>query len=487
RGERTGTGVRFLGIPYARPPIGPLRFAAPVPPEPWAEVLDARVYGPTAQRRPFAETTTIPEPCVPGESTLNLNVFTPVGAAGQAGLPVLVRIHGGGFVAGCSASPWYDGTAFNRDGVVLVPLGYRLGIEGFLHLEDSPDNRGVLDWIAALRWVRENIAAFGGDPDKVTVAGQSAGGGAVQTLLATPAAAGLFRAAISASGAVMRPQGPEFAATVSEFFTARTGVPATAAALRGLTDEEILALQDELHAPGSDRDALPMLVLAPFADGALIPEPVPDALIVGAAGQDIPLMTGCTAHEFNAVAEGETGRTLTDEIFRAPVLALAESRASRDLPTWIYQFDWTVIAPAFEGLARHCIDLPFAFDLLGAEGVDKALGEAPPSTSPTPCTRPGSPSSATSTPALTGPPLLHGAARDTHLEHRVPHGARPAPLRTEDLAGYGDLTTVAAPRRRRPGVSSSKTAGPRRRRGGGRAPEADRPPAGESVLGAEQR
>ncbi|MGW1658111.1 carboxylesterase/lipase family protein [Streptomyces atratus] len=378
RGERTETGVRFLGIPYARPPIGPLRFAAPVPPEPWADVLDARVYGPTAQRRPFAEATTIPEPCVPGESTLNLNVFTPARAAGQTGLPVLVWIHGGGFVAGCSASPWYDGTAFNRDGVVLVSLGYRLGIEGFLHVEDSPDNRGVLDWIAALRWVRENIAAFGGDPDKVTVAGQSAGGGAVQTLLATPAAAGLFRAAISASGAVMRPQGPEFAATVSEFFTARTGVPATAEALQSLTDEEILALQDALNAPGPDRDALPMLVLAPFADGALIPEPVPEALIAGAAGQDIPLMIGCTTHEFNAVAEGEAGQALTDQIFRAPALALAESRASRDLPTWLYQFDWTATAPAFEGLAHHCVDLPFVFDLLGAEGVDKALGEAPP-------------------------------------------------------------------------------------------------------------
>jgi para-nitrobenzyl esterase len=96
-------------------------------------------------------------------------------------------------VAGSAASPWYDGAAFNGDGVVFVSSGYRLGIEGFLHLDDAPDNRGVLDWIAALEWVRENIAAFGGDPAKVTIAGQSAGGGAVQTLLAVPAARGLFR------------------------------------------------------------------------------------------------------------------------------------------------------------------------------------------------------------------------------------------------------------------------------------------------------
>ncbi|MEU8620752.1 carboxylesterase family protein [Streptomyces sp. NPDC048623] len=111
------------------------------------------------------------------------------------------------YVAGSAASPWYDGTAFNRDGVVLVSLGYRLGIEGFLHLDDAPDNRGVRDWVAALEWVRDNIARFGGDPAKVTIAGQSAGGGAVQTLLAVPSARGLFRGALSVSGAVMRPTG----------------------------------------------------------------------------------------------------------------------------------------------------------------------------------------------------------------------------------------------------------------------------------------
>ncbi|MGW1934440.1 carboxylesterase family protein, partial [Streptomyces sp. NPDC001919] len=202
RGARRADGsLRFLGIPYAQPPVGDLRFAAPVPPEPWTEPLDATAYGPTAQRRPFAEITTIPEPTVPGAGILNLNVFTPR-ADPAAGLPVLVWIHGGGYVAGSAASPWYDGAAFNRDGVVLVSVGYRLGIEGFLHLDDAPDNRGVRDWIAALSWVRDNIAAFGGDPAKVTVAGQSAGGGAVQTLLAVPAARGLFRGALSVSGAV---------------------------------------------------------------------------------------------------------------------------------------------------------------------------------------------------------------------------------------------------------------------------------------------
>ncbi|MER5353942.1 carboxylesterase family protein [Kitasatospora sp. NPDC002551] len=411
RGERrTDGGVRFLGIPYAQPPVGELRFAAPVAPRPWTEVLDATAYGPTAQRRPFGEVTTIPEPTVPGESVLNLNVFTPVPTP-DAGLPVLVWIHGGGYVAGSSASPWYDGAAFNRDGVVLVSIGYRLGIEGFLHLPDAPDNRGVRDWIAALEWVRDNIASFGGDPAKVTVAGQSAGGGAVQTLLATPSARGLFRAAISVSGAVMRPQDRATAEAVGRTLTARTGVPATAEALRGLSDERLLELQDALGEADPDGDALSALVLAPFADGDLVPRPVPEAL----PDAQVPLLLGFTAHEFAAPAEDGAdgtededelrgllgalgldehgaarflaehpgaagGDAITDWLFRAPAVALAEARAERQRPTWLYQFDWSGTAPGRAGQAYHCIDLPFAFDLLHAEGVEAALGAAPPQT-----------------------------------------------------------------------------------------------------------
>ncbi|MFE1951211.1 carboxylesterase/lipase family protein [Streptomyces sp. NPDC059524] len=407
RGERRTHGTRFLGIPYAQPPVGPLRFAAPVPPEPWTRLRDATAYGPTAQRRRLFEVTTIPEPSIPGEGTLNLNVFTP-DPAPDASRPVLVWIHGGGFLAGSAASPWYDGDAFNRDGVVLVSIGYRLGIEGFLHLPDAPDNRGVLDWIAALEWVQRNIASFGGDPGQVTIAGQSAGGGAVQTLLATPAARGLFRAAISASGAVMRPQDRETAEAVTRRLAEHTGAPVTAAALEKLSDAELLDLQDAATAPGT-----PMLALAPFADGLLVPEPVPDALTTGDAGADIPLMLGFTAHEFNAAPQpGATTETLhatfaalgldetavraftetydggtpgelqsqalTDVVFRAPGLAVAEARARRARPTWLYEFRLGSTAPGLTGLAHHCVDLPFAFDLLDAEGVTPALGDQPP-------------------------------------------------------------------------------------------------------------
>ncbi|MGW0119741.1 carboxylesterase/lipase family protein [Streptomyces sp. NPDC003327] len=411
RGLRRADGcLRFLGVPYARPPVGDLRFAAPVPPEPWTEPLDATAYGPTAQRRSFAEVTLVPEPSIPGAGILNLNVFTPDTAPATA-LPVLVWIHGGGYVAGSAASPWYDGAAFARDGVVLVSLGYRLGIEGFLHLEDAPDNRGVRDWIAALAWVRDNIARFGGDPAKVTIAGQSAGGGAVQTLLAVPSARGLFRGAISVSGALPHSDGPEAARATARLLTERTGVPATAAALRDLPDDELLALQDRLAAPGPGSEgSAPTLVLAPFADGDLVPVPVRDALTQGGAGDDVPLLLGFTEHEFTLLPAPEPqapplaalltglgldparagafpeayadlgedrlfGQALTDATFRAPNLALADARAARQRPTWLYEFRWRSPGP---GLAFHCLDLPFAFDLLDAEGVREAAGPHPP-------------------------------------------------------------------------------------------------------------
>ncbi|MEU7645713.1 carboxylesterase/lipase family protein [Streptomyces huasconensis] len=374
---RRADGVRsfrFLGIPYAAPPVGALRFAPPVAPAPWTGPLDATAYGPTAQRRGIGEGATIPEPSVPGDAVLNLNVFTPDPGPGAA-LPVLVWIHGGGFTAGSAASPWYDGAAFNRDGAVLVSLGYRLGIEGFLPLDDAPDNRGVRDWIAALEWVRDNIAAFGGDPAKVTVAGQSAGGGAVQTLLVTPAARGLFRAAISMSAPLMEPQDRWTGPAVAELFTRRTGVPATAAALRGLSDDRLHALQEAVDAPGPDRAHLPGRLFQPRADGELLPRPVLAELTEGDLGADVPLLLGFTRHEFHAFG----GQELTDLVFRRPNLAVAEARAARGRPTWLYEFGWPSPAPGGRrGQAFHCLDLPFAFDVLGAEGVTAAAGEAPP-------------------------------------------------------------------------------------------------------------
>ncbi|GAA2581856.1 carboxylesterase family protein [Microbacterium binotii] len=193
RGVRRPGSLAFLGIPFAAPPVDANRFAAPQPATPWDGVRDATAYGPTPQRGDTG-ITLIPEPSVPGDATLNVNVFTPDTDA-AAPFPVLVWIHGGGYISGSPASPWYDGDTFAREGIVVVTLSYRLGFDGFGAIDGAVSNRGVRDWIAALEWVQQNIAAFGGDPARVTIGGQSAGGGAVLTLLGMPAAQHLFSAA----------------------------------------------------------------------------------------------------------------------------------------------------------------------------------------------------------------------------------------------------------------------------------------------------
>ncbi|MFF3573526.1 carboxylesterase/lipase family protein [Nocardia jiangxiensis] len=411
RGVRRSTGFAFLGIPYAQPPVGDLRFAAPVPPAPWTEVRDCTAYGPTAQLHPVAAVTTIPEPSIAGTDYLSLNVFTPDPSPG-AKLPVLVWIHGGGFVGGSPASPWYDGSAFNRDGVVLVSLGYRLGIEGFLHVDGAPDNRAVLDWIAGLTWVRDNIAAFGGDPAKVTVAGQSAGGGAVWALMAAPAARSLFRAGICQSGVVAQPHDRAAAAAGAAVFTKRTGVPATVAALRDLSRDRLHKLQNMVPKPGPGNTNPAVLQLAPVADDELIPESSAQLLVSGNSA-DIPLLLGFTRHEFtmgsakvtdatapaalarmridastekgyraaypSSTAAQLIGQIVSDLAIRGPSYRLAEEHARRDRPTWLYEFDRTSTASGgYHELAAHCLDIPFAFDLLDAKGVTEVEGDNPP-------------------------------------------------------------------------------------------------------------
>ena len=171
-------------------------------------------------------------------------MFTP--DLGASALPVLVWIHGGGFFAGCSASPWYRGDRFARDGVVLVSINYRLGIEGFLAVEDGGVNRGVLDWLAALEWVQQNIEAFGGDPTKVTVAGQSAGGMAAAVLLSMPRARGLLRRAICMSGPVAQVGTAEQAQETARTAAKDLGIRLTRHALSGVPIERLLEAQARL-------------------------------------------------------------------------------------------------------------------------------------------------------------------------------------------------------------------------------------------------
>ena len=255
RGARDGQALRFLGIPYAESPATAGRFGAPAAPGRWDGIRDALHYGATSPQ-PDRGITLIPEPIIAGDNELNLNVFTP--DLGAARLPVLVWIHGGGFFGGCNASPWYRGGPFARDGVVLVSINYRLGAEGFLEVPAAPANRAVRDWVRALEWVQENIAAFGGDPGRVTIAGQSAGGGACAALLGVPAARGLFRGAACMSGGPALMQTAEGIRAVAARMARLLGVPALdRAALEQMPAETILAAQGAVSGgPGSqDRTA----------------------------------------------------------------------------------------------------------------------------------------------------------------------------------------------------------------------------------------
>lgn len=421
---RTAQSAAFLGIPFAEAPVGALRFAAPVPIAPWVGVLDALENGATPQRQTLSEITLIPEPSIEGESTLNLNVFTP-NPSGTSALPVLVYIHGGGFTAGSPASPWYDGAAFNRDGVVTVSISYRLGFDGFGLIDGAPDNRGVRDWLLALEWVRDNIAAFGGDPSQVTIAGQSAGGGAVITLLGMERAQHLFTGVYSISGAlgdVTR----ERAETLSRRLAQLAGVEPTRAGFATLSEERILELQQKAQEPeggaGSPFEAMQKfategLALGPMIDGELIVRPTMDSLRQG-IGADKPLVLGATDDEFSMALDGAKkklrfipatfllgkmgfkgsarsaylaanrdvkklgtaavlGRYLSDSLFRTFALRVAEARSeqSDDSPTWLYRFSWR--SPVF-GYAMHCLDVPFIFDCLDAEKIDALAGPTPP-------------------------------------------------------------------------------------------------------------
>ncbi len=220
--------LRFSGIPYAAPPVGPRRYLPPEPHDGWSGVLDATAYGAICPQPPMMLAQLLGEEPEPEhEDCLFLNVFTP--ACDDAARPVMVWIHGGGFMMGSGSSAMYDGAHLVRRGdVVVVTINYRLGALGFLHTDDlghgeGTANAGIADQIQALRWVRDNIAAFGGDPANVTIFGESAGAMSVGTLLGTPAAQGLFHRAILQSGAAHNVSTLTHAGEVREALLARLG------------------------------------------------------------------------------------------------------------------------------------------------------------------------------------------------------------------------------------------------------------------------
>lgn len=294
----------FLGIPYARPPLGELRWRPPAEPLPWNGVWPARRHGAACMQNPPKVwgpfTTEFVDVQVPvSEDCLFLNVWTPR-SRGDKGLPVLVWIHGGGFGSGAASVPIYDGSRLAARGAVVVSINYRLGVFGFLAhpalSAESPQgvsgNYGLLDMVAALRWVRTHIERFGGNPEQVTIAGQSAGAAAVLDLMAMPAAQGLFSRAFALSGAAMgvRALPLDEAQRIGQQMLGEAGI-ADVASLRQLTAERVLALKP----PQGNSGGMPRLVLAPVVDGRILPvdvEKTSTKLV-----SPVPVVTGYMADE----------------------------------------------------------------------------------------------------------------------------------------------------------------------------------------------
>src|SRR6266700_5354100 len=266
RGGREAGVAVFRGIPFAEPPVGALRFAAPRPVRGWSGVREALSYGPPPPQGGHFGMDALSRDAA-GDDWLTVNVWSPEPGPG-AGLPVMVWIQGGGYVIGLSGLPEYDGGRLARDGgVVVVTFNYRVGIEGFAQIEGAPANRGLLDQVAALAWVRDNIRAFGGDPDLVTVFGQSAGAGSVASLLATPLAAGLFRRAIAQSVPGIYYSAP-LAADIARAIAAELGLVATTAELSGVDPMRLVAAADAVDRKLSqcqDRWGQVALTASPFA------------------------------------------------------------------------------------------------------------------------------------------------------------------------------------------------------------------------------
>ena len=305
----------FRGIPFAKPPVGELRFAAPQAAEGWDGVRAAVSFGPPPPESMIFGPSSNP---VTGDDWLTVNVWSPQPGTGAA-LPVMVWIHGGGYQFGQSGDPTYDGARLAGEaGVVLVTFNHRVGVDGFGLLEGAPANRGLLDQVAALEWVRANIGVFGGDPAQVTVFGQSAGAGSIAALLAMPRAAGLFRRAIAQSAPGTYFSAP-LAADLMTAIAARLGRRPTADDLRGVPTADIVGAGDAMNTamvPQVQRwgtAAYMKIPFAPVVDGEVLPRTPFEALAAG-AGRDVDLIAGHTRDEYRLLlaADGRLGN-LTDE------------------------------------------------------------------------------------------------------------------------------------------------------------------------------
>lgn len=419
RGIDDGKAMSWKGIRYATAPVGDLRFRAPEPPQPWTEPLDAGAFG-----------SVCPQPSVPNfplelggkkdEDCLALNIWAPSGTKPGDDKPVMVWLHGGAYVLGSSSQPLYDGQRLATSGdVLIVTLNYRLGVFGFLDLSgvSSPrrqfdTNIGLRDILAALRWIRENIAAFGGDASRVTLFGESAGGGIVTTLLAVPEAAGLFSAAVAQSSPVTSVYDQGRAQRVAGEVLNCLGIKPDEA--HRIADVDVRAL---IAATKKVFDEVPSrnpgtLAFVPIVDGDLLHDypvrmaregrthPVP--LIIGTNRNEaalfrlmrsplMPITPKAITSMFNEIAAEQPdlqlpteeklgsayaryrgsarGMSIASDVgFRMPSVWLAEGH-SQTAPVYLYRFDWST--PMMKLLlvgAAHATELPYVWGTLGVPG-----------------------------------------------------------------------------------------------------------------------
>ncbi len=424
QGEQTPRGpLAFRGIPFAKPPVGSLRFRAPEPPAPWAGTRDATRYGHAALQAasPIGDLLGVKLGDV-DEDCLFLNVWTP---ALDGTRPVMVWFHGGAFVIGAGSQELYDGGGLAARGdVVVVTVNYRLGLFGFLHGKtlcgealDSSGNEGVLDQVAALRWVRDEIAAFGGDPGNVTVFGESAGSISIAAILGTPAADGLYHKAILQSGSANLLSTAEAASKATAAVLGAAGLSVKdAGRLRDVPAARLLEIQEQVT-PRSGG-----MSYAPVIDGDVIPRS-PFEVVAEGKRAGVPMLIGTTADElklfqfmdpsFTSLDEaGLLGRAEaftrghgkeavdvyhaaratrgesttpaevwsamnTDQVFRYPAMRLAELQSAHQPGTFAYLFTWK--SPAMGGIlgSCHALELGFLWGLENDQAMKGFTGSGP--------------------------------------------------------------------------------------------------------------